>query len=133
MQPLLFILFRPFTVGHVFDDEHDALRRAQTIVHTARIEKHGTVADGLKIVCHLEIPELGILRQNGFEQCAQLRNIPLPMSQFIDKAALSFSRIDLKCLIKSLIGCVHAQIVFQDEAAARARYEAWPRHNRARA
>ena len=58
----------------------------------AGIEPHVQLPEVGEIVFHLEIVHAGVPRDNFLQQFAQLRNVPLPVAQFINQTPFCFFR-----------------------------------------
>jgi hypothetical protein len=58
----------------------------------AGIEPHVPLPEVGEIVFHLEIVHAGVPRDNFLQQFAQLRNVPLPVAQFINQTPFCFFR-----------------------------------------
>ena len=82
--------FRLLAFGDIFKGQQDPLRFFRRPGDAPGIQQQGASADDGKVVFHMVVIEDRLLGQDGFQQGAQGRDIPLPVSKIIDQAARSF-------------------------------------------
>ena len=83
--------------------------------HAVRIQQHGTRAQIEEIMLYLEIINAGVLFCDLSQQLPQLRDIPLPVPEFVNQIALSVLFGDLELAIKRAVRDRYSQIVIQNQ------------------
>ena len=66
----------------------------------------------------LEAFDRGAMRDDAFQQGAQRRNIPLPVAQIVDQAALGLVRAGAEGLVKGAVGRRDVQVAVEDQQRA---------------
>ena len=100
--------------GHVFHREDQQLAVAARL-ELAGVEQHHPAADHRERVFQLKIIEDGTLGDDVFEQAPQVGDVPLAVAQLVNEAVLGFFGRDVKGLIESAIGGLHAQSGVEDQ------------------
>jgi hypothetical protein len=89
-------IFQLTTLGDVLDSQQNDPFLTQPSFYLSGIEQHHASADGGKIVIYLIVIKGGLLGQDGFQQFAQLSDIPLFIAKIIDKLTTVSSGLTLK-------------------------------------
>ena len=67
-------------IGDVLERKENELRFISLLEKSPCIEEHDLSADSPEYMLHFEAIEMGVLRENLFEQRSQLGNVPLPVA-----------------------------------------------------
>ena len=84
----LALLLTPLALGDVFDCQQDQLRASSLRAFKSMVRR----PIGLEIVLDLEVGELLIRGQHLLQQPTQLRDVPLPVAELVERPALPFPR-----------------------------------------
>jgi hypothetical protein len=82
------------------------------------IDQHGAPADGREIMIDLEPFDRCPMRYHAFEQDAQRRDIPLPVSEVVDMTSLGLLGARAKRLVECTIGGCDVQISIENDECA---------------
>ena len=94
-------------LGYILDGKQDDTLFSRRPLDLPGVQKHDTPADVSKIVFNLVVIEGRLLREDGFQQFPQLRNIPLFIAQVVDKLSHGFFRVYLEDFIEGAAGGDH--------------------------
>jgi hypothetical protein len=75
---------RSLLLRDILDREENPIRAFPLLIDPAGIENHRSPADPRELMLNLETIEMGILRDNFFQQLSQRRNIPLVVAYLKD-------------------------------------------------
>src|SRR3990170_8569744 len=95
------------SLSDVLDGQEDDPFLSQHSLNLPGIQKHYAPANGSKIVFDLIVIKGCLLGKDGFQQFPQLGDIPLFISQVIDKLSYSLFRFYLKDSIEGAAGSDH--------------------------
>ena len=99
---------------HVFHRQHEQFP-VVTRLELACIEQHHSAANHREGVLELEIVEDRALGDNVFQQCSQVGDVPLAVTQLVDQTALGLRERDVEGLIEGAVGGLDAQRRVEDQ------------------
>src|SRR5688572_1133651 len=102
-------------LGSVFHCEQEQLAVDAGLGELAGIEEHRAATDGGKVVSDLEIPELGVLWNDVFQQASQLGNVPLAVAELVQQPALRLSFRGPERAEKRPVGHLHMEIPVENQ------------------
>src|SRR5690349_14334141 len=79
---------RTFAASDVFDSEKHGWFIVVPILHLAGIEEHGFSSQVREVVLDFKIDDWGVFGKDFVKHGAQLRDVPLPIPQLIQKPSL---------------------------------------------
>ena len=91
-------------LADILDGQQDRTVMVAGAENLACIDQHRAPADGREIVLDLEPFDRGAMWDHAFQQGAQRRNIPLPVSEVVNETALGLVGAGAKRLVKGAVG-----------------------------
>ena len=81
----------------------------------AGVKQHHAAADSREGVLELKVLEHGAFGNDVLEQCPQVGDVPLAISQLVDEAALTLPGRDVERLVELAVGGPDAQRGVEDK------------------
>jgi hypothetical protein len=113
-QLVLFALHRT-PLGDVFHAEQNRGACASLVKHLAGIQAHRAVAELWKFVLDLIVLHRAAFQDDFFQEHAQFWNVPLPISQRIEKSPLGVLGSNVECGVKRTARGDDPQMLVENE------------------
>lgn len=114
MQHVLFTLDQPARTD-VGKGEENGFTALIGIDDLAGIQQHGPVSDARKIMLDLKAVHRRLSGNDGFEQCAQGGDVPLPVAEQIQQAPARLRLVDLESLVERAARCHNVKAFVQHQ------------------
>ncbi len=103
------------TVGDIFDGQQNELARAFLKEHLARIQEHRASPDYGKVALDLVSLHRGVLGCHSFQQQPKLGDIPLAVTQPVNRTAMNVLKPHPEGLIESAVCRDDTQVLIENQ------------------